>query len=89
MNITKLILSLASLAVVTSSASLRAEEPPASYPLTKCVVSDEKLGEHGKPVKVTQDGIDVYLCCKMCKKDFAKNPGKYTKMVTEAAAAKK
>src|SRR5678810_1217734 len=37
---------------------------PKDYPLKKCVVSDEPLGEHGKPVKVTApDGTNVYLCC--------------------------
>jgi len=63
--------------------------PPKSYPLTKCVVSDEKLGEHGKPVKVTHDGTDVWLCCKDCLKDFNKDPGKYVKMVKDAPAKKK
>lgn len=91
MNINKAILSLATLAVFASIAPIHAADdtmPPASYPLTKCVVSDEKLGEHGKPIKVTDNGTDVYLCCKMCKKDFAKDPAKYTKMVKDAAAAK-
>lgn len=63
--------------------------PPKDYPLKKCVVSDEALGEHGKVVKVTHDGIDVYLCCKDCVKDFNKDPNKYVKMVKNAAAAKK
>ena len=57
---------------------------PKDYPLEKCVVSDEKLGEHGKPVKATHDGTDVYLCCKGCKKDFDKEPAKFTKMVKAA-----
>jgi hypothetical protein len=62
---------------------------PKDYPLKKCVVSDDKLGEHGKPVKVTApDGTDVYLCCKDCKKDFDKDPAKFAKMV-KAAKGKK
>lgn len=89
MNIKIQILSLATLVFLTSVTPLRAEEPPASYPLTKCVISDEKLGDHGKPVKVTSEDTDVYLCCKMCKKDFDKDPKKYTKIVKDAAAAKK
>ena len=44
--------------VVTASAD---SGVPKTYPLTKCPVSDEKLGEHGKPVKVTHDGTDVWL----------------------------
>lgn len=62
---------------------------PKSYPLKKCVVSDEALGEHGKAVKVTApDGTDVYLCCKDCVKDFKKDPAKYAKMVKDAGAKK-
>jgi YHS domain-containing protein len=62
---------------------------PADYPLKTCPVSGEALGEMGKPVKVTHNGTDVYLCCKSCAKDFKKDPEKYTKMVTDAAAKKK
>ena len=62
---------------------------PKNYPLAKCVVSDEKLGEHGKPVKVTSDGTDVWLCCKSCVKDFNKEPAKFVKVVRDAQAKKK
>jgi YHS domain-containing protein len=61
---------------------------PKGYPLEKCVVSGEKLGEHGKVVKVTHEGTDVYLCCNDCKKDFNKDPKKYVKMVKDAAPKK-
>lgn len=57
---------------------------PADYPLNKCVVSDEDLGGMGKPVKVTHEGTDVYLCCKDCAGEFKKDPGKYVKMVKDA-----
>ncbi len=58
---------------------------PAEYPLKKCVVSDDPLGEHGKAIKETApDGTVVYLCCKDCIKDFKKDPAKYAKMVKEA-----
>ena len=62
---------------------------PKNYPLTKCVVSDEKLGEHGRPVKVTSEGTDVWLCCKSCVKDFNQEPKKFVKMVKDAQAKKK
>ncbi len=84
-------------AFISTSAAFAAEhkEPatvkgvPASYPLKKCVVSDEIIGEHGKPVKVTaKDGTDVYLCCKGCKKDFDKDPAKYAKAAKDAAPKK-
>jgi YHS domain-containing protein len=88
MKIKAIILSLAALAVSASVVPLRAEEPPKGYPLTTCVVSGEKLGEHGKIIKASDKGTDVYLCCKMCAKDFAKKPAKYTKMVKEATSLK-
>ncbi len=56
---------------------------PKTYPLKKCVVSNDPLGEHGKPVKVTYEGTDVYLCCKDCLKDWKKDPAKYVKMVKD------
>lgn len=61
---------------------------PADYPLTECVVSGETLGEMGKPVKVTHEGIDVYLCCKSCIKDFNKEPAQYVEKVKSAPKKK-
>ena len=69
--------------VSTARAAGTPEISPA-YPLKKCPISDEKLGEHGKPVKVTSDGTDLWLCCKSCIKDFNKEPAKYVKMVADA-----
>lgn len=83
------------LAAVTFSVSLATaadkapEGLPANYPLKKCVVSDEPFGgDMGKPVKVTHEGTDVYLCCKACLKDFNKDPAKYTQMVKDAETKK-
>jgi hypothetical protein len=59
---------------------------PATYPLKKCPVSNEELGGMGKPVKVTFEGTDVYLCCKNCVRDFNKEPAKF---VAEVKAAQK
>ncbi|MCP5560170.1 MAG: hypothetical protein H7A55_20670 [Verrucomicrobiaceae bacterium] len=57
---------------------------PTSYPLKKCVVSDEDLGTMGKAVKVTHEGTDVYLCCKSCTKDFHKDAAKFAAKVKTA-----
>ena len=46
-----------------------------SYPLTKCVVSNEALGD--KPYVFTHNGQTVKLCCKDCLADFNKDPEKY------------
>ncbi len=59
---------------------------PKSYPLKTCVVSGDPLGEHGKVVKVSFQGTDVYLCCRDCLKDYKKDPAKYAKMVKDAPA---
>jgi len=59
------------------------------YPLDKCVVSDEKLGEMGKPYVFKYEGREVQLCCKSCLKDFKKEPAKYLKKLDEAEAKAK
>lgn len=87
MKSTKLFILLAA-AVMSAGTLFAADNVPASYPLKKCVISGEALGEMGKPVKVTSEGTDVYLCCKSCVKDFNKEPAKYVKMVKDAAAKK-
>lgn len=54
------------------------------YPLKTCIVSDEKLGEHGKPYVFTHEGQEIKLCCKDCLKDFKKESAKYVKKLDEA-----
>ena len=84
----KLILTLLSSillgAGLISAADTKETGVPATYPLKKCVVSDEDLGEMGKPVKVTHEGTDVYLCCKSCIKKFNKEPAKFVAQVKAA-----
>jgi hypothetical protein len=62
----------------------RAEDKAKPYPLEKCVVSDEKLGEMGKPYVFTHEGQEVKLCCKSCLKDFNKDSKKYMKKIADA-----
>ena len=57
------------------------------YTLKTCPVSDEKLGEMGKPYVFTNDTREIKLCCKDCLKDFKKDPAKFVKKL-EAAEAK-
>lgn len=47
------------------------------YPLTTCVVSGEKLGSMGDPVVFVHSGQEIKLCCKNCRADFDKDPGKF------------
>ena len=60
------------------------KETAKPYPLDKCIVSDEKLGEMGKPYVFTHEGREIQLCCKSCLKDFKKDPAKYVKKIEEA-----
>jgi YHS domain-containing protein len=80
---------LAAVALVTPTS--RAEEKKAAkpYPLEKCIVSDEKLGEMGKPYVFTHEGQEIKLCCKSCLKDFNKEPAKYLKKLEDAGKADK
>lgn len=59
------------------------------YPLTTCVVSDEKLGEMGDPYIFDHSGQQVKLCCKKCLKKFDAEPEKYMKKINDAAAKPK
>ena len=56
------------------------------YPLEKCIVSGEKLGEMGKPVTLIYKGQEMKFCCKDCVKDFKKDSEKWMKKLTEAQA---
>ncbi len=62
---------------------------PKPYPLTTCLVSDEKIGGDPsmKPYVFVEDGQEIKLCCKSCLKDFKKDKAKLMKKV--AAAEKK
>jgi hypothetical protein len=53
------------------------------YPLETCIVSDEKLGGHGKPYVFTHEGQELKLCCKPCLKDFKKDPARYLKKLPD------
>ena len=70
--------------------ALSADKPEQTkpYPLTKCVVSNEKLGEHGKPYVFTNDNQEVKLCCKDCLSDFNKDKAKYMKKLAQAEKKK-
>ena len=74
--------------MVVLAADQKAEKAK-PYPLDKCIVSDEKLGEHGKPYVFTEDGQEIKMCCKDCLSDFKKNKAKYMKKIEEANAKAK
>ena len=52
-----------------------------TYPLKKCVVSDEELGAMGDYIRFAYKGQEMKVCCKPCIKKFQKNPKKYLKLL--------
>lgn len=48
-----------------------------------CPVSGEPLGSMGKPVKVTIQGRDVFLCCAGCEAPLKENPEEYLAKLPE------
>ena len=75
-------------APLTLLADDKKAEKAKPYTLEKCIVSDEKLGEMGKPFVFTYEGQEFKLCCKSCQKDFKKEPAKYVKKLKDAQAKK-
>jgi YHS domain-containing protein len=58
----------------------------ANYPLDKCVVSGESLGEMGSPFEHMYKNRLVLLCCEGCVKEFDRHPDKFLSMLDEASA---
>ena len=90
----KSILTLTAAALVLGFTSVQAADKKAEarakpYKLDVCIVSDEKLGEMGKPVVFEYKGQEFQLCCKSCRKDFDKEPAKFVKKLAEAQAKAK
>jgi YHS domain-containing protein len=71
-----------------ASAAVATPEQVAAYPLATCVVSGEKLDEHGKPVNYMYNGRLVRFCCNDCIDEFKKDPAKYLQKIDAAAAGK-
>ena len=70
-----------------AEAEKKADAKP--YPMDTCVVSGEKLGNHGDPYILEYEGREIRFCCKGCKKDFLKDPATYLKKLDEAEAKAK
>jgi len=57
------------------------------YPIDYCIVSGEKLGGMGDPVKYDYKGRTVMFCCGGCIKKFEAEPAKYIAALDAAIAA--
>lgn len=79
---------LGSLAYAQPAATDQAGQPQAVEVGNKfCPVSKEKVGEMGEAVKYEYNGKIYNLCCPMCKKDFDKDPQKFSKIAEDEVAA--
>ncbi len=52
-----------------------------------CPISGEKAGIMGESVQIEHEGKAYNLCCKMCAKDFKKDPEKFIKKISEESEA--
>lgn len=78
---------------VTDKDAAWVAQQKAQYPTNVCIVSEDKLGEEGKPAdfiyrEAGKPDRLVSFCCKDCAGDFKKDPAKYLKILDEAAAKK-
>lgn len=84
-----LALALCAVLALAVPAALAADEAKAKpYPLDTCLVSGEKLGDHGEPVVKVHEGQEFKFCCKGCVKDFDKDPAKWHAKLNEEVAKK-
>jgi len=64
--------------VLSAVVSSAAPKPTGdAYPLDRCIVSGEKLGSRGEPVKYDFKGREIKFCCPKCVPEFEKNPAGY------------
>jgi len=54
-----------------------------SYPLTRCMVSDEGLDARGKPISYVHGTRLARFCCKGCVRAFKKSPAKFMAQIDE------
>jgi hypothetical protein len=63
--------------VTTALAELSPEEREAAIAQKICPVSDQELGSMGKPIKVTVEGQEVFVCCAGCIDELKNNFAEY------------
>lgn len=64
-------------ALIEGLSQLEEADRTAALALKTCPVSGKALGEMGKPLKVTVEGRDVFLCCPGCEEKLRANPQEY------------
>ncbi|MCA8959377.1 MAG: hypothetical protein KDC38_02640 [Planctomycetes bacterium] len=53
------------------------------YNLNRCLVSDEEIGDMGKPVILQVEGREIRFCCKGCVPTFEKDPAKVWRKIDD------
>ena len=48
-----------------------------------CPVSEDPLGSMGKPIKLTVQGQDVFICCQGYEEPLREEPEKYLALTTD------
>lgn len=71
------------LALLLLSSCATTDEPVRPYPLTDCIVSDNKLGSMGDPVVIVYKGQQIKFCCRPCVKEFNAEPERFLKKLAK------
>ncbi len=70
--------------IKTAISSLSPEDQKLAAAQRFCpIMTDDRLGAMGTPLKVMIEGKPVFLCCKSCKEDAVKGGAKTVKTVVE------
>lgn len=77
-------ISLSSLVIGINISAAEASADLKLYPISKCIVTGEKLGGMGKPYVFTHEGREIKLCCQGCLKEFKKSSETYLKKLDAA-----
>ena len=76
-------------AIASSEAIAEEANKPIEVGNKICPVSKEKVGQMGEIVTYEYNGKVYNLCCKMCIKDFNKDPESFSKKAEEMAQEEK
>jgi hypothetical protein len=77
------LLALGSAAFAADAQEKKQEDKP--YPLSVCLVTDEKLGAMGEPHVIQYKDREIKFCCDHCEKDFHKEPQQFLAKLEKAA----
>lgn len=73
-----IVITLLAMMIINSSVLLAETKEVTEFGNIICPLSGESIKE-GEAIKYEYNGVAYNVCCKMCLKDFKKNPEKYIK----------